>query len=153
MKKILLIIVSACILISSQLSAQNIQHIEFINNVADKDKALYSDGINFFLLITGKKIQSFEENIRALNREGITTGITLTKNSQLRRGALALILARYLKLGDSLLYRIFGTERYAYRACAAKEIMSYDGSEWETLSGGELVEIMTNVSELTGGNE
>ena len=31
--------------------------------------------------------------------------------------------------------------------------MSYDGSEWDTLSGGELVEIMTKVSEMTGGNE
>ncbi|MFH0975302.1 MAG: hypothetical protein V1874_05905 [Spirochaetota bacterium] len=153
MKKILLYIISACILTSSQLSAQNLQSIEFINNVADKDKALYADGINFFMLVTGKKIQSFEENIRVLNREGITTGITLTKNSPLRRGALALMLARYLRLGDSLFYKIFGTERYAYRACAANKLMSYDGSEWETLSGGELIEIMTNVSELTGGNE
>jgi hypothetical protein len=153
MKKILLIIISLCFLFSSHLFAQNIANIEFINTVADKDKASFADGILFFIMTTGKKAQSFEENIKILNKAGITSGITLTKDSPLRRGALALMLARHLNLGDLLLYKIFRTERYAYRACAANNIMSYDGSEWDTLSGGELVEIMTKVSELTGGNE
>jgi hypothetical protein len=153
MKKIALIIISIYIVFSSQLLAQNISNIEFINTTADKDRAFYSDGIHFFMLVTGKKVQSFEENIKILDREGITSGITFIKNSPLRRGALALMLARHLKLGDSLFFAIFKTERYAYRACAASNLMSYDGSEWDILSGGELVEIMSKVSELTGGNE
>jgi hypothetical protein len=153
MTKFRIIIISLCILFSSQLFAQNIANIEFINTVADKDKTTFADSVHFFMLTAGKKIQSFDENMKVLNREGITSGINLVKDSPLRRGALALMLARYLKLGDSLLYAIFKTERYAYRACAANNIMSYDGSEWDTLSGGELVEIMTKVSEMTGGNE
>ena len=148
-----LLITSLCFLFTTHLSAQNIANIDFINNTADKDKITVEDGVHFFMLTAGKKIQSFEENIKTLNKEGITSGINFAKNSLLRRGALALMIARYLKLGDSLFYTIFHTERYAYRACAANNIMSYDGSEWDILSGGELVEIMTKVSEMTGGNE
>ena len=120
MTKLSIIIISLCILFSSQLFAQNIANIEFIGNtVADKDKSTFADSVHFFMLTAGKKIQSFEENMKVLNKEGITSGINLIKDSPLRRGALALMLARYLKLGDSLLYAIFKNERYAYRACAA----------------------------------
>ena len=153
MTRFTVIIVSLCFLFTSQLSAQNITNIDFINTTADKDRITAEDGIHFFMLTAGKKVQSFEENIKVLNREGITSGINLTKNSLLKRGALALMIARYLKLGDSLFYALFQTERYAYKTCAANDIMSYDGSEWDFLSGGELVEIMTKVSEKTGGNE
>ncbi len=153
MAKLTVIIISFIILLASQLSAQNIPNIDFINKVSDKEKTTFEDGIHFFMMTAGKRIQSFDENMKVLNREGITSGINFTKDSPLRRGVLAKIIARYLMLGDSLMYFIFGTERYAYRICAANNIMSYDGSEWDTLSGGELVEIMTKVSELTGGNE
>ncbi len=147
------VFISLIILFSSQLYAQNISNIELINSVADKETATFSDGVTFFLLVMGQTPKSFEQNIAFLNSEGITKGIALKKDSPLRRGAFALMMARHLDLGDSLLYRIFKTERYAYRACAASEIMSYDGSEWDILSGGELLEIITKVSEITGGNE
>ncbi|MBN2402827.1 MAG: hypothetical protein JXN64_10560 [Spirochaetes bacterium] len=153
MTKFALIISSFCILVSSHLFAQNIANIEFINNIADKNKTTFENGIHFFMLTAGKKVQSFEDNMKLLNREGITSGINYSKESPLKRGALALMIARYLKLGDSIFYAIFKTERYAYRACAANNIMSYDGSEWDTLHGSELIEIMTKVSELTGGDE
>lgn len=148
-----LIVISFCIMFSSFLSAQNITNIDFINTTADKDTASFEDGVHFFMLTSQKKIQSFEENMKLLNKEGITTGINYAKTAGLKRGALALMIARYLKLTDSLFYAVFNTQRYAYRACAANNIMSYDGSEWDILSGGELVEIMTKVSEKTGGNE
>jgi len=153
MAKFITILISLIFLLPSKLFAQNIANIDFINIVADKEKTTFDEGIHFFLMTAGKKIQSFEENMKVLNREGITSGINFTKDSPLRRGVLAQMIARYLKLGDSLMYMIFGTERYAYRICAANNIMTYEGSEWDTLSGGELVEIMTKVSELTGGNE
>ena len=94
MTKFRIIIISLCILFSSQLLAQNIANIEFINTVADKDKTTFADSVYFFMLTAGKKIQSFEENMKFLNREGITSGINLVKDSPLRRGALALMLAR-----------------------------------------------------------
>ena len=152
MRKQIIILTISCILLSSQIYGQKISQVTFINEIADKEQVTYGEGIQFFLMVIEKKIGSFQENVNFLNKEGLTKGITLTKDSPLRRGTLSLILARHLKLSDSLLYNIFKSERYAYRACAAKEIMEYDGSEWEILSGGELVEIMTKVSEMLGGN-
>jgi hypothetical protein len=141
------------ILFSFQLFAQNTSNITIINEIADKDQVTYSDGVYFFLLIMGKTPGSFDNNIETLNQEGITTGIALNEDSPLRRGALALMMARHLNLNDSLLFMIFKTERYAYRSCIANGIMNQNGSEWDKISGGELIEIMTRVSDLTGGNE
>ena len=153
MKKIPIL---SCILIlfSIQAFSQNTtKNINFINEVADKDKTTFAEGVHFFVMVMGNKPGSFVKNIKFLNKEGITKGISLKKESPLRRGAFALMMARHLDLKDSLLYMIFKTERYAYRACITNGIMSHEGSEWDTLSGGELIEIMTKVSELTGGNE
>ncbi len=153
MKQIIIPFTLICIFVSTLSFGQNISNIVFINEIADKDEANYDDGVRFFMLLTGRKPGSFEENIVKLNNEGITQGIQLTKDSPLRRGALALMVARYLNLKDSFFYRIFKTERYAYRACIASDLMNYEGSEWDRLSGGELIEIMTKVSDLSGGNE
>jgi hypothetical protein len=68
----------------------------------------------------------------------------------MRKGVAARLLARYLGLTDSLLYDIFGSERYAFRACVAAGIMVADGSEWDAVSGEELLEIMRRVAEISG---
>jgi hypothetical protein len=141
------------IFISTLSFPQNITNIGFINEIADKDEATFEDGVHFFMLLTGKSPGPFQENIVKLNNAGITEGIQQTKDLPLRRGVLSLMLARYLNLKDSLMYRIFKTERYAYRACIANDLMHYNGSEWDKLSGGELIEIMNKASDFSGGNE
>jgi hypothetical protein len=146
-------VVIILMLISSISFGQNISNISLINEIADKDEATFEDGIRFVMLLTGKNPASFQENIVKLNNEGITQGIQLDKDSPLRRGVLSLMLARHLDLKDSLLYKIFKTQRYAYRACVANDLMHYEGSEWDKLSGGELVEIMAKASDFSGGNE
>ena len=144
---------AALILFASQVFSQNTSNITFINEIADKDEASFADGVYFFLLIMGKTPESFDQNIDTLNQEGITAGIELEEDSPLKRGALALMMARHLNLKDSLLFMMLKTERYAYRSCIANGIMHYNGSEWDKISGGELIEIMTRVSDVTGGNE
>ncbi|MBN2038520.1 MAG: hypothetical protein JW864_00660 [Spirochaetes bacterium] len=153
MKKIIIFL---CILFfyTIQAYSQNTErNINFINEVADKEKATFSEGVHFFIMVMGESPGTFNKNIAFLNKEGITKGITQSENTPLRRGTFALMMARHLDCKDTLLFRIFETERYAYRACTANGIMSHEGSEWDILSGGELIEIMTKVSELSGGNE
>ncbi len=43
---------------------------------------------------------------------------------------------------------MFRTERYAFRACASRGLMDANNSEWDKLSGEELLEIMAKVSEF-----
>jgi hypothetical protein len=59
MTKNIYVFISLIILFSSQLYAQNVSNIEFINRVADKETATFSDGVAFFLLVLGKSPQSF----------------------------------------------------------------------------------------------
>jgi hypothetical protein len=63
------------------------------------------------------------------------------------------MIARYLDLKDLLLYRLFKIERYAYQACVAAEIMEANRSEYDKLSGEELIEIMSTVDEIKRGAE
>jgi hypothetical protein len=44
------------------------------------------------------------------------------------------------------MYSIFGTERYAYTSCVSLKLMGGGKSEWDYLSGSELIEIMSKVS-------
>jgi hypothetical protein len=59
--------------------------------------------------------------------------------------------ARFLNLKQSLMYNIFGIERYAYRACLADNLFSGDGSENDLISGSELIELFSRVNEFRSG--
>jgi len=136
------------ILFTINIFPQGMKNIAFINELADRDEVTLGHAVRFFLLTVGAKTQSFERNIRTLNRYGIMEGITIEKDKPLSRGTLALMIARYLDLKGSLLYITFNIGRYAYRACVAEGIMHYSGSEWDLISGGELIEIMSIVSNV-----
>lgn len=132
------------------LFSQDMNNIIFINDVADKEAATFGDAVKFFILTMGRKSRSYEKNIKYLHAKGIVESVNKETNTPLRRGTLSLMIAKYLNLRDSLLFMIFEIERYAFKACVANGIMDYLCSEWDIISGGELIEIMTNVSERQG---
>lgn len=153
-KKFTVFIVTAIMLLYSQVYSQNMGNITFINDLADKEEVTFEEAITFFVMVTENKTQSYESNLQLLQSRGILSGnISTDKNDPLKRGLLAGMIAEKLELGDSLLYMILPIERYAFRACVAEDIMQVEGSEWDTISGGELIEIMTAVSVIleTGG--
>ncbi|MCP4134773.1 MAG: hypothetical protein GY754_27610 [bacterium] len=134
-------------------SGQNIGSLSFIHQLGDKEKASLEDGVTFFVLTMGQTSSSFDANVAALKAKTLLNDSKYDKNAPLRRGLLAGMICRYLKLGDSLFYKIFGTDRYAFRACIAAGLMDVDGSEWDILSGEELIEIMARVGEYGGGGK
>ncbi len=125
--------------------------VAYINTVADKPVATVGDGMKLYVLSLGIDGGDFKANMNLLLKAGILKHTDYIETAPLRRGTLARMIARHLKLNDSFFFNLFGTERYAFRACIAEEIMDYDGSEWDKLSGGELLEILRRVSEKTGG--
>jgi hypothetical protein len=132
------------------LAAQELGNLDFINNLGEKDAATYGDAVTFFIYMQNRYPEGFEADIKTLNRSNITTGIKAGREDVLTRGTLSLMLARYLNLKDSLLYLISNTGRYAYRACVAADLMDFNGSEWDIISGEELIEIMAIASEKGG---
>ena len=145
MKKLSLLISAVLMFILSTASfAQDMNQIEFLSSLDQKQTATYGDAIRLFALQEGKK------SAEVLTGTGIELG-GYSQGDTLTKGMLAKMTARYLDLGGSLMYLIFGTERYAYRACIAYGIMREDGSENDIISGPELVEVMGKISDMKGG--
>lgn len=130
---------------------QSIADIEFINNVADLPMARIKDATSMFTLLFGTQKRDFSQNVAFLRTKGIQIPENLRGDEPLRRGMLASMAAQYLNLKDSFMYRIFKTNRHAVIACIADGIMESSGSEWDILSGGELVEVMRKIAEKSGG--
>jgi hypothetical protein len=134
------------LLICVSAFTQYLPSVNFIDQLDDKKIATYEDAVAFFMIEIGIPPAGFEYNKIILDRTGITKGMTYLKNTPLRRGMISLMIARHLKIKDSLFFLISGSERYAFRACAAFGIMDENNSEWDPLSGEELIEIMSRLS-------
>jgi hypothetical protein len=138
----------------SRRGDQTIKNVTFVHEIAEKDAVSFGDAVRFLVLILGKEpTNTLAGDLNILKGAGITAGLNYTENISMKKGMLALIIADYLKLGDSLFYMIFKTQRYAFRACIANDIMDYDASEYDSISGGELIEIMSKVSERASGGK
>jgi len=130
---------------------QSMVVLNYINELGNKERASFGDIVKLIALDMGEKTLGFESDLSVLNaRKKIAGNYNLSENAPLRKGTAARLIARYLRLTDSVMYNIFGTERYAYRACVAADIMIADGSEWDYVSGEELLEIMRRVSMISG---
>jgi len=137
----------------STLLAQDMGSLAFINDLADKKTATFGDAVKLFVVTLDRNSAGFRQDLNVLKKAGVATGYDIKEKAPLRKGVVARMAARYLKLDDSLWYDLFGTERYAFRACVAAEIMIVDGSEWDTVSGEELIEIMRRVGDRSGGEQ
>ncbi len=147
-----LLLAAILLLAGFPAAAQDAGSLAFVNQLDDKASATWGDAVRFFVLTMGGQSAGFRKDIQFLNSRGISTNIGLAEGDTLRKGAAALMVARYLKLSDSLWYSIFGTQRYAFRACASAGIMPANGSERDIISGPELIEIMRITGEMSGGD-
>jgi len=126
--------------------SQDMTQLEFMSELDDKTAVTYGDAVKLFRYQTGivsAKKKSSGAEIFML--EGYSESDTLT------RGMAALMTAQYLDLGGSIMYLVFGMERYAYRACIDNGIMISDGSENDILNGPELLELFSKIDEYKGG--
>lgn len=149
MKKALIFL--AALALTTPLLSQDISEITAITGIADKPSATFSDAVNLLVIVSGEKAQG--DVMKTSGIQNVIRGMNYKASDPLRRGALALMIARHLELRGTLLYSIFRTERYAYKVCVKNHVMDSDGSEWDRLSGGELVEIMRKVSAKKGGGK
>ncbi|MDY6968487.1 MAG: hypothetical protein SVR08_07535 [Spirochaetota bacterium] len=152
MKKIGFLILFMFFILSSAFS-QAPGNITFIHEITNKDIATFGDAVKIFTLIVNNKSESFNKDVEFLIGKGMLEEVEYNKDAPIRKGELSLMIAKYFDLGDSLMYMIFKTPRYAFRTCVANGIMNFQASEWDYIDGGELIEIMYKVSKLFGGEE
>lgn len=136
------------------LRGQGLGSLVFIHELGEKKIATVDDAFRIFLLTIEKNPGTFKNNMMVLSKMDLIKRTDYIKNEPVRRGLVAYMVAKHLKLKDSLMYLVFGTERYAHRACAAEDIMTFNQSPRDLLSGDELIEIMGLVGrKLEGGDE
>jgi hypothetical protein len=127
------------------------QEMNFINNLAEKKSVTFGDAVTMYIYTLGKAPAGFNADVATLKGMNLLKAKQYEKEKPLRRGMLALMVARHLKLKGSLLYLMFDTRRYAHRACVAEKIMDVNTSEFDKISGDELLEVMAIVSDRMEG--
>lgn len=132
------------LLMSLSTFAKPMSEIDFIDSLDSKKVATYGDAVKLFAFQLIGRSNGFNADLSALG--SIVTKKT-GKDEPLKKGEIANMTARYLKLSDSLMYKMTGFNRYAFRVCAAHGIMNEDGSENDIMSGMELLEVFNQISE------
>lgn len=127
--------------------------IGFIQLLAGKDAATVSDAVLLFSAAQGGEAKDFASARDFLIGKGILKEREYAADALLGRGLLAGMTARALGLRGSLLFRITGADRYACSACLADGIMAGEISEFDVISGPELIEIIGALSSRGGGHE
>lgn len=123
------------------------QQIQFINGLSEKKVVTFGDAVTIFMYTLGRAPAGFGADVAVLKEMKLLKLDKYDRNAPLRRGMIALMAARQLRLKGSLFYLMFDTQRYAHRACVAEEIMDASTSELDTLTGDELLEVIAAVSE------
>lgn len=127
-------IAAALVFISAALFSQ--ASIEKMSDIDRKAAATYGDAVTLFKAETKKDVYLDYKN-----------------DATLTRGMVALMTAKYLDLKGSFMYNLFGTERYAVRACIAEGIMDEDSSGNDIMSGADLIEVLGRIALVKGEAE
>ena len=135
--KVFLINILLLMLLSASAISQNMVPLLFINELDAKKTTTYGDALRMFRFHVRTNSRSGEYMLK-----GYYDDLPLTK------GMASLMVASYLGLNKSLMFDIFGRERYAYRACLADKLFSESGSENDLMSGPELIELFAKIDEF-----
>lgn len=144
MKKLKYIICIAAIsMLTLNVFSQQKTQAEFLSELDNKKTATYGDALTLFKLQSGSK-NTTKENVEIKNYslQNYDDGAPLTT------GMASLMTAKYLDLRGSFLYMVFGTERYAYKACISSNLLNQNGSENDKMSGPELIELFSRISDI-----
>ena len=135
------------------LYAAGAADIGFIQLLAGKESATVSDAVLLFSAAEGGDAKDFIAARDFLLQKGILKAREYDPGAVLRRGLAAGMTARALGLRGSLFFIMTGADSYACTACLADGIMTGDVSEFDILSGSELIEVVGALSARGGGHE
>jgi hypothetical protein len=120
--------------------------VEFINNLLEKKTALFSDCITSFCYLKGIDASSdFQSNLKELNKTVKFVPLNIKGNKELTIGDFSLLAAEYLDLKTVLLFIASNSPRYATRELIEINILPLNTSEWEKVSGVELIKLMQRI--------
>jgi hypothetical protein len=119
---------------------------DFINSLLEKKAATFSDCIMSFCYL--KNIDpsgDFDANLGQLKKIIPIMPKNISKDKALTIGDFSLLAAQYLDLKTVLLYIGSKSPRYAVRELIEINILPFNTSEWEKVSGLELIKLMQRI--------
>jgi len=118
---------------------------DYIRNLSDKKQASLEDGVILVSMLAGNKSINF-----AAARAYLILKKVIAKNikgsERLTMGSLATMIMKTKKMGGGLFFSILGGGRYAYRELVFRRFMRPGRCAAHSVSGGELLAIITRVS-------
>ncbi|HQI38851.1 MAG TPA: hypothetical protein PLH80_09845 [Spirochaetota bacterium] len=110
-------------------------------NISQKTQATVEDAVKLFMFSTVGSITVYEKDAPMLLEKGILPRL-YDPNTPVTMGIVAYMMAKQANIKHSLMFNIFGGQRYAVFACIAAGYLPKNAGEQYKLSGVELIEIM-----------
>ena len=126
--------------------------LEYFQKLLTKKHASYSDACQVLVIVMGAQIQlkDFPSQFTFLKDRGVIPKDYLQNfhpDKPLKKGLAAYMFCRALRIKGGLWLRIFGaSQRYCLKELVFENIMR-DGNEQDTVSGEELIVILTRAAE------
>lgn len=133
---------------SKRLDAFYRAEVDFIIELEKKENATFSDLVQAFCYMNDINVEkSFEANLENLQEIIVHLPKNFTEEKMLTFGDFSLFAMQHLKIKGSLWYSASKTGRYAVRELALLKVIPFNTSEWEKMSGIELIRYMQKVAE------
>jgi hypothetical protein len=145
MKKYLILLF---LIFSYSLFSEPIGEIEFIEKLNEQKTATYDDCVKVFCYIYKTDVtDDFNVNVENLkaNIKKIPKGYKPERKLDI--GTFSVFAMQYLKIESGLFYLASHSGRYAVREMAIRGLVPNNTSEWESLSGPELIRYIQKVVE------
>ena len=137
------LLLSALVFFPLASAAEAVSSIEFLSALDAKVSASEGDAVSLLSFSLRGTSEGFLSDYAFLQSKGAVAPGEFSADAKLSRGDISLMIARLKRLDGSLMYKITGKARYAYRACVADGIMPSGRSEYDVLSGQELIEAVS----------
>jgi hypothetical protein len=127
--------------------------INFIDNLYQKKVISFSDGIAVFCYFTKVDVKNdFEENVKSLKNVFKYFPVKYSKDKNFTVGDFSLFAIQYLKIKSGIFYLATKNGRYASRELIIRNIIPFNTSELNVLSGEQLLSYLQKVVEYEENN-
>jgi len=124
------------------------QQIEFIDNLYKQKNATYYDCIKSFCYLNNLEVtNNFEKDLESLKKIIKYLPKNIPDEKKLSLGNFSLLAIQYLKIESGMMYFATHSGRYASRELMMRGLIPFNASEWEEMSGAELISNLQKVVE------
>lgn len=142
MKKILLAVIICSVMYSYA------DEIEFTEKIYEKPVVNFSDGVEMFCYMFGIPVNnSFDKNMENLSKQVKYMPKKYSAEKPFTVGDFSLFAMQYLDIKSGLFYLASHSGRYAARELMLRNIIPFNTSEYEKISGQELIALVQKVVE------